>query len=63
MKKNEIVIATGNGLDKQHITLYNFNEVGHVYVQDTSYLRVICDDKMYYYKTFETSIIKIKIYN
>lgn len=63
MKKNEIIISTGTGLDKQHITLYNFTDVDHVYVQDTSYLRVICDDKMYYYKTVISSILKIKIYN
>ena len=60
--KNKIVIYNGMFENKKRIELYNFNELKHVVIEGRSYIRITCDNRQYFYKTLETSIGEIKIY-
>lgn len=60
--KNKIIIYTGIGANKRKEELFNFSEMKHVVVEGVSYIRICCEGKYYYYRTMETSIGEIKIY-
>ena len=61
--KNLIVLYTGYGKEKQRVELYNFESVDHYTLGGVSYIRVCCDGRFYYYRTIESVIHSIVIYN
>ena len=60
--QNEITIYTGCFEKKEKVTLYDFTKVDHIMSNGVSYLRVLCGNKFYYYKTMESTISEIIIY-
>lgn len=60
--KNKIVLLTGIGTDKHIVELYNFTTFDHTTFNSVSFIRILCDNKYYYYKTSITSIVRINIY-
>lgn len=61
--KNVIVLYTGIGAEKQRVELYDFQSLDHILNNGVSYIRICCDGRFYYYKTMETAIAEINIYN
>lgn len=60
--KNKIVLLTGIGADKRTVELYNFTTFDHTTFNSVSFIRVLCDNRYYYYQTSITSIVCINIY-
>ncbi len=60
--QNEITIHTGCFDKKEKIVLYDFEKLDHIVTNGVSYIRILCGNRFYYYKTMETTISEIKIY-
>lgn len=63
MKKNQVIIYTGLGVDKKRVELYNFETIDHIVINSVSFIRVCCDGRFYYYQTSISYISSINIYN
>ena len=61
--KNRIILCTGCGKEKRLVELFNFQELSYVSIDGVSYIRITCDGRYYHYKTIETSISGINIYD
>ena len=61
--KNVIILNVGVGKEKHQVVLYNFQQLAYTLIDDVSYIRITCDGRYYHYKTIETSISGINIYN
>lgn len=61
--KNVIVLYIGIGAEKQRVELYDFQSLDHTLINGVSYIRICCDGRFYYYRTMETAIAEINIYN
>lgn len=61
--KNRIILHTGCGKEKQLVELFNFQELSYISIDGVSYIRITCDGRYYHYKTIETCISGINIYD
>lgn len=58
--KNKITLFEGIGEEKRKYELYNFQIVDHIVIDGRSYVRVLCDNRYYYFRAQLTAIAKIE---
>ena len=59
--KNKITLYTGE--DHNRVELYDFDKLEHIMINGVSNIRITCGNRYYYFKTIETAISEIEIYN
>ena len=60
--ENKVVLFVGCFESKERKELYNFSKLDHIWVDGVSFVRIVCGNSFYYFKTTETAISEIVIF-